>query len=190
MIGGRCCSQLVVIVASALGVLASSRHVAAGEPATAPALKAAFLYSFARFTEWPSEVLAPGQKLDLCVLGDKGVAEALEQTIKGRSLDGHGLFVQTLKTAEPIRSCHLLYVSGFDAMRSAEMIDFVKRAPVLTVSDCDMFVELGGIAQLILEKGRIRFTINVGSARRSRLTLSSNLLRLAGTVRDDHNVQP
>src|SRR5947207_15614093 len=68
-----------------------------GQSATAAALTSAFLYNFAKFTEWPSDSLTPGQRLTLCVIGDNAVADALGLTIKGHAIEGHELTVEVLK---------------------------------------------------------------------------------------------
>ena len=157
---------------------------------TAPALKAAFLYNFANFTEWPADSLAPGQRLSLCVLGDNAVADALEQTIKGRGVDNHELTVTVIKTAESaILSCHLLYVSGVDPKRTDQLLFALSGTSVFTVGDGDRFAELGGVAQLILENGRMRFAVNVGAARRAHLKISSKLLSLAKIIKDQNDGQ-
>ena len=157
---------------------------------TASALKAAFLYNFANFTEWPADVLAPGQQLSLCVIGDNAVADALEHTIKGRGVDNHELTVTVIKAADgPILSCHLLYVSGFDPKRTEQLLSGLNTASVFTVGDGDRFAELGGVAQLILENGRMHFAVNVGAARRARLKISSKLLSLATIIKDPNNGQ-
>jgi hypothetical protein len=157
---------------------------------TVPAVKAAFLYNFAKFAEWPADILAPGQRLSLCVIGDNAVTDALKQTIKGHTIESHELTVQVVNADGPIRSCHLLYAGGLDAKQAIQLIDALKGAPVFTVSDGDKFAELGGVAQLILENDRMRFAINVASAQRARLQLSSKLLSLAKIVKDEHYVQP
>jgi hypothetical protein len=158
--------------------------------ATEPALKAAFLYNFAKFAEWPADILAPGQRLSLCVVGDKGVADALEQTINGHAIESHELTVAVVTADGPIRSCHLLYVVGLDVRQSTHLIEALKGAAVFTVSDGDKFAESGGVAQLIQESGRMRFAINVAAAQRARLQLSSKLLSLAKVVKDQNYVQP
>jgi hypothetical protein len=156
---------------------------------TAPALKAAFLFNFANFAEWPADALAPGQRLSLCVVGDSAVADALERTIKGRGVDNHELIVGVIKTDGPIRSCHLLYVSGLDKKQAGSLLDSLKNASIFTVSDGDQFAELGGVAQLILEHGRMRFVVNVDAARRANISISSKLLTLAQIIKDQPNVQ-
>ena len=156
-----------------------------GQSATAAALTSAFLFNFAKFTDWPADSLAPGQRLAMCIVGDDAVAGALEQTIKGHAIESHELTVEVLKPDAPARSCHLLYVSGLDEKRSVQIIESLKTASVLTASDAQRFAQLGGIAQLTLENGRMRFAINVSAAQRARLQLSSKLLSLARIVKDE-----
>jgi hypothetical protein len=174
------------VVTTAAGCLSVRLYA---QTATAPALTSAFLYNFAKFTEWPSDTLAPGQRLVLCVLGDNAVADALEQTIKGRSIESHELTVETVKPDGALRSCHLLYMSGLDGKQAIQLIDGLKSAPVLTASDADTFAEHGGVAQLILENGRMRFAINVHAAQRARLQLSSKLLSLARIIKEERHAQ-
>ena len=159
---------------------------AAGQTAAVSKVKAAFLYNFAKFAEWPAESLPPGQQLQLCVVGDDAVADALEETIKGRAIEGHELSVRVVDSDALLRSCHLVYVDGRDARRSAQLIDALKGLTVLSVGDGEKFAELGGVAQLVLEQDRMRFAVNVTAAERARLRLSSKLLSLASIVRDRH----
>src|SRR4029078_580158 len=138
-----------------------------------------FLYNFAHFAVWPSDALAPGQRLSLCVIGDNAGADALEHTIKRRGGDNHELVVQVIKPEGPIRSCHLLYVSGLDAKRTSDLLTALSGTAGFTVGDGAGCARMGGVAQLILENHRMRFGMNVEAARRARLTLSSKLLGLA-----------
>jgi hypothetical protein len=175
------------VVAAAMALSLSADSYA--QSATAAAVTSAFLYNFAKFTEWPSDALAPGQRLALCVIGDNAVAGALEQTIKGHTIESHELTVELLKPDASVRACHLLYLSGLDEKRSLQLIGSLKTAPVLTASDADRFAELGGVAQLVLENGRMRFSINVTAAQRARLQLSSKLLSLAHIVKDEQHAE-
>ena len=179
--------RLVWAGVTTMTLLLSARAYA--QTATAATITSAFLYNFAKFTEWPSDTLATGQRIALCVIGDHAVADALEQTIKGHAIDSHELTVEIVKADGPLRSCHLLYVSGLDAKRSLQLLESLKAAPVFTASSADKFAELGGVAQLTLENGRMRFAINVTAALHARLQLSSKLLSLAQIIKDEHHVQ-
>jgi hypothetical protein len=167
----------------AVGLLAFGAATRA-EQATAPALKAAFLYNFAKFAEWPAVALPAGQPLSLCVVGDDGVAEALEQTIDGYAIDDHELVVTVLDPQLPGTACHLLYVSASHLKRANAMLSGVVDAPVLTVSDANGFAVSGGIAELIVQRNQIRFALNAAAAGRARIRLSSRLLRLAHAVQE------
>jgi uncharacterized protein DUF4154 len=145
---------------------------------TEPALKAAFIYNFAIFTEWPTDVVPPGPFV-ICVLGDAAVGEALERQFKGRLIAGHSMAVAQPALAGPQRVCHVLYVSGVTAGQAGRLIAGLRDVPVLTISDVEGFADLGGIAQFFFEHGRLRFSVDLASAGRARLQLSSRLLALA-----------
>jgi hypothetical protein len=188
MMPGRARYLLGPVVTALLAGAIPASALAAGEVVGATALKAAFLYNFAKFAEWPGDVLRPGDKLRLCIVGDKAVADALEQTINGRGVDNHELTVQVVKVDGPILSCHLLYVSGLDAKGASHLIDALNGTSVFTVSDGERFAEMGGVAQLVQEDGRMRFVVNVSAASRAKLQISSQLLSLAKIIKDQHDV--
>ena len=148
-------------------------------------VQAAFLYNFVKFAEWPPEAVAPNDPLTLCVLGEEAVRSELEQSVKGHKIAEHSLNVIRSTVDGALRSCHLLYVTGLDRRRLSELIARLKDAPVFTVSDFDSFASLGGVAQLFLESGKMRFAINPASALRARLRISSKLLILAKLAKDE-----
>lgn len=177
---GRC--ALGALVALALG--ACPAIAAQVTPST---LTAAFLYTFARFTEWPAD--ANAAPLNICVLGDPAVAEGLDQVTSGRSLGGREILVSRVALGAGLRACHLLYVTGEDPAAATRALEAVGTAPVLTVGEGERFVRLGGIAGLFIEEGRMRFAINPEAALRAGLRLSSKILSLAKIVRDEHHGQ-
>jgi hypothetical protein len=157
-----------------------------GQEVTEPSLKAALIYNFAKFTEWPRDVLAPGASpFNACVLGDAVVAEALVRTVKGRLLFGHAVTVSPVTLEGPLRSCHLLYVAAVTAVQATETLAAVRGTPVLTIMDIEGSARGGGIAQVFVERGQIRFDLDHGLAKRGRLQLSSKLLTLATHVYDE-----
>jgi hypothetical protein len=151
--------------------------------ASAPALRAAFMYNFAKFTEWPANVIPRDQPLVFCVRDDAAMAEALEQIVKGRAVGGHTLAVRRVGLDSGVRTCHLLYASGLDAKRTTELLGTVDHLPVLTVGDFERFAQMGGVASFFVEDGKMRFAINIDSAQRAGLRVSSKLLMLARIVR-------
>jgi hypothetical protein len=182
----RRATRLVCALLAALMAGASPATVlAAGDTVAASVLKAAFIFNFAKFSQWPADALGPGQRLALCVVGDAAVADALTHTIQGRSIEGRQLTVTLRKADESAAGCHLLYVSASEIKRAAGLLQSARGASVFTVSDGDGFAESGGVAQLIVENDRMRFAINIAAAQRGRLNISSKLLSLATIVKDD-----
>ena len=153
---------------------------------TQPALKAAFLFNFAKFVEWPADS-GTSSPLTLCVLDDSAVEDALGQLVNGGPVNGR--MVTRAKGARPLRSCHLLYVGDSDSGRAAATLDELKGAPILTVGDGDAFARGAGMIGLFVEDGRMRFAINADAAQRAGLRLSSKLLNLAKIVKEARHGQ-
>jgi hypothetical protein len=156
---------------------------AQAQDVTEGALKGAFLYNFVTFTEWPAEVLPPGSPIQACIVGDRAVASALERIARDRRPAGHPLVVMTpVETA--LHGCHLVYVAATSARSASRAMISVAGSPVLTISDVDEFARSGGIAQFFLDRGKMRFRVNLNSVKRAQLQLSSRLLAMAELVHD------
>jgi hypothetical protein len=148
-------------------------------------LKSAFLFNFARFTEWPAETLPAEATVSACVLGDQAVGDALARAVKGKQIAGRPVAVTNIAAGASLPPCHVLYLSGADHAAIGSVMAALRNRPVLTVSDAEAFTKRGGIIQFFVEGGKMRFRINTRSARRARLLLSSRLLALAEVVEED-----
>jgi hypothetical protein len=146
---------------------------------TGPALKAAFVFAFVKFTEWPGSQLAPKAPILICVLGSKTVSAALDKAVKDRVFEGHAISVLPVVVAGPLRACHVLYVSDIPAVQAGQVVTALGDAPVLTFSDIEGFNDLGGIVRFYFEHGQIRYSVNLESIKRARLQISSQILRAA-----------
>jgi hypothetical protein len=146
------------------------------------AVKAAFLYNFAKFVEWPA--LRSGVPIALCVVGEGGIAAALVDTVRDQSINGHSLDVSRPPDSAAWNACNLLFIADAETRRSVAGLPGLRTLPVLTVSDGEGFSQRGGIIEFYVEGGRMRFAININAAERSGLRLSSRLLGLAKIVRD------
>jgi hypothetical protein len=156
-----------------------------GQDVTEVRLKSAFIFNFVKFTQWPSDTLPAGAMITACVVGDPAVGTGLAHTVKGRQLDGRTIAVSIVPPEGPLpASCHLLYVSGLPDRRVAEIVTALRAAPVLTISDIADFAKKGGVVQLFLEAGKMRFSVNLRAAKRMRLQLSSRLLTVATVVEE------
>ena len=172
-------SLVAVVTATALTAGSTSAQAVTGSE-----LKAAYLFNFVRFMEWSSDPVPPGTNVALCVVNDALVAAALERTVRGRTVQGHALSVRTLNPGAPLPICQLLYLAGATLQQSLDAIAPVKDSVVLTVSDAERFAYMGGMVELFVETGRIRFTVNTDALRRGRVVLSSRVLTLAKIVTD------
>jgi hypothetical protein len=168
----------------ALALVCATAAEVHAQTATAPALKAAFVFNFARFSEWPADALPPQSPLTLCVVGDDDVERALEQTVKGQKVADHPVVVVRREPDAVGQSCNLVYASRLNRHQYAQLIDASRNTPLLTVSDTSRFAADGGMAELYLEDGKMRFMVNLESVQRSRLRLSSRVLSLAKVVGD------
>ena len=176
----------VAIVALAATLVAASGTAAdnATDAATDVTVKAAFLYNFAKFAEWPS--LAPEAPIVACIVGGDDIAAALVDTVRGQKILGHKLEVWRPQDSSTWRVCNLLFISDIEIRRSADGLVGIKKLPVLTVSDGKDFCQVAGIIELYVEGGKMRFAINVDAAEQSGLHLSSRLLGLAKVIRNGH----
>ena len=167
--------------------LAADHGLHARQAASAPDLKAAFLFNFAKFTTWPAGAVAPAAQLVACVAGDNRVADALEEQTRSQQVDGHSLVVQRIKAETTLGGCHVLYWSAANDARQDDLLHAAFKRPILTVSDSVEFAEHGGIAGFFVEAGKMRFDVNPAAADRAQLRISSKLLSLAKIVKDVPN---
>lgn len=145
-------------------------------------LKAAFLYTFAQFTEWPPEAFAdPSTPLVFGIAGADPFGSILEETVKRELVHGRPVVVRRFTRGEDLRSCHVLFVSASERRQLPQILADLKGASVLTVSEIDRFRYFGGIVTFIMEGPKVRFEINLKAAENARLKISSKLLKLAKT---------
>jgi hypothetical protein len=173
---------------SLAALLLTSSAVLASQAVTQPALKAAFLFNFAKFVEWPAD-LAQSGPLSVCVLDDPAVEESLAQLVNGAPPTGRPVTLVKAAHNRPLRGCHVLYIGDSDSARTTAMLDELKNAAILTVGNGDQFARGGGMIGLFIEDGRMRFAINPDAAQRAGLRLSSRLLSLAKIVKEGRHGQ-
>ena len=147
-------------------------------------VKAAFLYNFAKFTEWPA--LRQGAPIVACIVGDGGIAAALVEIAGVRTIDDHPLVIGRSQDSATWRACQILFIADTDIRRAVNGLTSITTEPVLTVSDSAGFAQAGGIIELYSDGGQMRFVINAEAAERSGLRLSSKLLSLAKVIRQTH----
>lgn len=180
----RCRRRVAASLALAVLLVVAPGIAARQAPSAAPdvAVVAAFLYNFARFTEWPH--LPGGAAIVACVVGNDEIAEALTGIVRGKNIGGHALTVVRSTDGATWGDCQMLFIAGGQTSRAAGGLAGIRRQPVLTASDAKGFSRSGGIVEFYVDAGRMRFVINLDAVERSGLRLSSRLLGLATVIRD------
>lgn len=145
-------------------------------------VKAAFLYNFAKFIEWPPEALPEGRPFVIGVLGHDPFGSALDEAVAGKTVRDRRIVVRRFSRIDEAADSHILFIGDSEAENLPRILKRLGPAPVLAVSDLPRFAEQGGMVQLVMEQSRVRFAINVGSMERAGLKPSSQLLKLARIV--------
>jgi hypothetical protein len=154
-----------------------------GEGAGEYAVKAAFLFHFAQFVVWPPEAFKDANSpLLYCTIGEDPFGGALEESVKGKSVGSHALQVQHLKGREQIADCHILFIGAGEKKHVAEDLTSAAGHAVLTVGETEHFVQSGGVIGFLVDNDKVRFEINVQTATKAKLKISSRLLLLAKNV--------
>jgi len=173
---------LAFFLALLCAVLAvQGRASAAERRAPAPGeyeVKAAFVYNFINFVEWPSD---RGDPVRLCVLGELPDAAAFDR-LNGREVRGRRLAVVPLRAVGDVRSCDILFLADHLPHQLPDILARLQGNPTLTISDTEGFARRGVMINLFLEQKRVRFEVNTDAARAAGLGISSKLLRLASKV--------
>ena len=155
---------------------------ASGQETPPGPLKAAFLFRFTQYVEWPETAFeSETAPFVLGVIGRHPFGSALSQTVRGETVQGRRVDVTYFTGLNEITNCHVLYVSDSEWANVDRILALTRNRPILTVSDLELFGRKGGIIRF-LTNTRVRFRINLDAAREAKLTISSRLLRLAETV--------
>jgi len=176
--------QMLLTLLLSLALLPPCAPGAAAQAFSAAQVKAAFLYNFAKFVEWPGAAFdSADAPFVLGVLGTDPVGAAARELLRGKSIKGRPLVVREVAGPKAARECHLLFFGRDEEDRLEAILDALSGAPVLVVSDVERFTDRGGMIELVTVGQRIRFAIDAAAARAAGLTLSSQLRELALPVR-------
>ncbi|MCC7113320.1 MAG: YfiR family protein [Burkholderiales bacterium] len=162
----------------ALFALVASDTPVSAQEAPEFRLKAAFLYNFAQFTEWPADV---GPTLHLCVHGADPFGAELD-ALHGKAVGERAIAVTRRLPADGLRGCQVVFVANNAIAQLPRVLETLRGAPVLVVADGAGAAKRGATLALAVTDGRIAFEANLDAARSARLQLSSRLLRLAAEV--------
>ena len=163
--------------------LATAPNVRAQDALPEYQVKAAYLFNFLKFVEYPGESFAdPLAPIVIGVVGDDPFGNALPQVVIGKTVQGRDLVIRMYRSGEDLRGAHILFISASERRRLPMILTSLHGSSVLTVADTEGFLDAGGMIQFLTENGRVRFAINVDATGRAKLKMSSKLLSLAKVV--------
>lgn len=146
-------------------------------------VKAAYLFNFLKFVEWPDDAHPDAHgKWVIGVLGENPFGDELTQVVSGKTVQGRELEVRKFQSSEDLSACHVLFISDSEKKRLPSILSSLNGHGVLTVANMENFTASGGMIQFVMEEGSVRFAINVTATSRARLKVSSKLLSLAHVV--------
>jgi hypothetical protein len=160
-----------------LGLATAAQAQAVSEPA----VKAAFLYKFLGYIEWPAQATAVDTPFVIGIAGADEVAGELERITAGRNVNGRRLAVRRLREGDPLRGLDALFVGRGEA-NAREMLRSVQRQGVLTISEGERGLELGSVINLVTLGDRVAFEVSLEAAERAGLGVSSRMLAVARRV--------
>lgn len=167
------------MIAIALFLLRGT-NLAAESPSKEYQIKAAFLFNFVHFVQWPPAAFANAQApLVIGVLGDDPFGSYLDEIVRGEKVDNHAVVIERYQRVDEINVCHLLYISRSQSKKIRAILAGLKGRSILTVADFEGFSASGGIIRFLTGNNKVRFRINRGAAENARLVVSSKLLRAA-----------
>ena len=146
-------------------------------------IKAAFLYNFTKFVEWPPASFPDAASpFVIGILGDDPFGPTLDQIVAGKQVFGRSVVIRRWKKPGEIGNCQILFIASDDLGAITAVVEQFRTVAMLTVSDTEEFSERGGMIRLTLAGHKIRFEINHRTAREAGLKISSRLLTLAVRV--------
>jgi hypothetical protein len=169
-------------IALLMAVPLSAVHAQAQKPSEYQ-VKAAYLYGFGKFVEWPTNAPSVSAKnFVVCILGPDPFGRSLDDVAAGAVIKDVPIQVLHISQLDESAPCHTLFISALEEVRLGKVLEALERRPVLTVSDVPQFAQRGGMIGFSLDGGRVRFTVNLLAAQDAGLTLNSELLRVAAAI--------
>jgi hypothetical protein len=160
-------------------------NIATAQSASEYQVKAAFLFNFAKFVEWPAEAFTSANApLQICVLGQDPFGNEFE-AIENKRVSGRRLEVVHPSGVPKAKDCQIIFVASSEKQHMREILHSLRSASVLTVGDTLGFASKGGMINFVLEENRVRFEINVKASERAHLKLSARLLTVAKVIVTD-----
>ncbi len=179
--------RILITMLVSFSILTGGRSVVRAGTPNPPEyrVKAACLYHFAQFVEWPPGAFKDGlSPIDLCILGIDPFGETLA-SISDKMVRGRRLCIKRMKHVDQVSGAHILFISVSESQNLSRTLKAVRNLAVLTVGEMDGFAQRGGMINFITLEKRVQFEINPDAVQRSGLKISSQLLKVAKIVTAD-----
>jgi hypothetical protein len=171
------------LLAIAAGALCCAIAAAQSDHADEYDVKAALLFNFTKFVEWPQDSFQDAAApIVIGIIGDDPFGGNLLHMIEGKTVRGRYLVIRKERFGDDLRRCEVLFISASERQRSTRILGSLRGASVLTVSDIGGFAEAGGTMQFVTEERQLRLVVNLDAARQSKLLVSAKLLALARVI--------
>jgi hypothetical protein len=182
----RAARRIVAVgLAVLLALLGLASSASGQQAAQADQLKAAFVFQFANYVQWPDSAFEDASSpVVIGIVGNDAMVKTLTASVRGKTVGTRGFRVTNITSEKDVESCHIVFIDAADDKRVDDYLAYTRTKPVLTVSDDDNFTAEGGIIRLFEKDNKLRFEVNVDEAERSGITISSKLLGLAQVVHD------
>jgi uncharacterized protein DUF4154 len=177
--------RIVFLLALLAQILLPSATRAQSEISQEYQVKAAFLYNFARFVDWPAKNFENDQApMVLCVYGKDPFGSVLDDTVRGKTIGSHSFVVRRLRSSKGLAGCHIAFITDVGTNQLKDVLPTLQESNVLSVGDDSHFAEQGGDIQFVIDRDHVRFVINIDSINRASFRMSSKLLALAKIIHD------
>jgi hypothetical protein len=141
-------------------------------------VKAAFIFNFAKFVEWPSDAFGDGGALVVGMIGDDPFGGSLDR-LDGNTANGRTLRIKRFRWGDDLRACQVLFISASEGRHLNKIMDSIRGTSVLTIGESTQFTQSGGMIRFVIQENKVRFEINASAAGQARLRISSKLLALS-----------
>ncbi len=153
-------------------------------------VKAAFLFNFAKFVDWPPEAFQSEKApITFCVFRQDPFGGFLDEIIRGKTINNREVLARRVNKLPDLKACQLVFVSAREDKLLSEILNGLKGTSALVVGESEGFADRGGAVQFFLEDNKVRFAVNVDAVQRARLTVSAKLLALARIVHDQGHLK-
>jgi len=151
-------------------------------------VKAVFLYNFAKYVDWPATAFTNAtEPITVGVLGTDPFGDSLQHAVEGKVINGRPFVIKPLAANADLTGCQILFISDSEASRMGEILARAGALPVLTVGEDEAFAQNGGIINFVLKEGKVRLEIDLTTATKVGLKISSRLLAVADLVKGKDN---